>query len=83
MLLTVPQKKQTALMNKWSWSVTEVKHDLPSNSVNVGFYRCGEIKVDDISNILEVHSSGDSILLILRPLKTSDIIVNMSQKIHR
>lgn len=35
--------------------------------MNVGFYTCGEIKVDDIGDILEVDTSGDAKLFVLTP----------------
>lgn len=53
------------------WRKVRHKWSSPSNSMNVRFYSCGEIKVDDVGDILEVHPSGDSILLVLRPLKTA------------
>lgn len=42
---------------------------LPSNSMYVWVRRQGEVKVDNIGNILEVYTSGDSILPV--PVKTS------------
>lgn len=39
--------------------------------MDVGLYSCGKIKVDDAGNVLEVHTSGDSVLLVLSPLNTS------------
>lgn len=42
-------------------------NNLPPHSVNVRFYRCGEIKVDDIGHILEIYTSGDSKLFVLAP----------------
>lgn len=50
-------------------STTELKLYLPSNSMNVRIESCGEIKVDDVGNILEVHASGDSVLFVFTPLK--------------
>lgn len=41
---------------------------LPSNSMNVGLDSWGEIEVYDIGDILEIHTSGNSELLIF-PLK--------------
>lgn len=40
---------------------------LPSNSMNVRFYSCGEIKVDDVGDVLEIDASGDSKLFVLAP----------------
>lgn len=37
---------------------------LPANSVDVGVNRGGEIKVDDICDVLEVHASGYAIFFI-------------------
>lgn len=42
-------------------------NNLPSNSMNVRFYSCGEIKVDDIGDVLEIDASGDSKLFVLAP----------------
>lgn len=39
----------------------------PSHSVNVRLYSCGEVKVDDIGDILEIDTSGDSKLFVLTP----------------
>lgn len=39
----------------------------PSNAMNVRFYSCGEIKVDDIGDVLEIDASGDSKLFVLAP----------------
>lgn len=51
----------------------KLEHRLPSDPMDVGICGRGEIKVDDIGNILEVHTSGDSELFVLSPLKTSEI----------
>ena len=50
-------------------STAELKLYLPSNSMNVRIESCGEIEVDDVGNILEVHASGDSVLFVFTPLK--------------
>ena len=38
--------------------------------MNVRIDGCGEIEVDDVGNILEVHASGDAVLFVFTPLKS-------------
>lgn len=39
----------------------------PSYSMNVRLYGRGEVKVDDIRDVLEIDTSGDSKLFVLAP----------------
>ena len=41
-----------------------IKADLPPNPMYVGVHRLGEVKVNDVGDVLEVHSSRDAVLLI-------------------
>lgn len=42
---------------------------LPSYSMDVGFYARGEIKVDDVGDVLEVHASGDAVFFVFVPVE--------------
>lgn len=51
--------------------------------MNVGLDRRGEIEVDDVGDVLEVNTSGDAVLFILRPLKhIYHVTVDMSPRIE-
>lgn len=55
------------MLMKAERSTTQLKLYLPSDSMNVRIDSCGEIEVDDVGDILEVHASGDSVLFVFTP----------------
>lgn len=56
---------------RFSWNVTLAKPNWPPDSVDVRLYGCGEVKIDDVADILEVHPSGDAVLFVFGPAMSS------------
>lgn len=44
---------------------------LPSHPMDVRLHGGGEIKVDDVGNILEIHTSGDAVFFLFSPSDTA------------